>query len=443
MTYGSFMGISLIYPIMISVFEVFMLIYSFSNPGLFGEYLGRYRGFYISFFIASVVFLAVSLFIKKDLEKRYRFLSIINPVFAGFSYVWALAVTYSDASITGSVDTVLFLTFALTVPLSVFMLAWQYVLIVSVSDILMVLIIVTYTAVSPSMINLIIFFIFQFILGLSLIQIKLKLSEKNIESKERIEAELTLAARIQHSILPREFPAFPDRKEFELFASMHAAKVVGGDFYDFYMVKKDTLGLLIADVSGKSIPGAMFMMRGKSVIRNLTESGLPPADVFYAANNKLNEGNDELLFITAWMGYIDLDTGIMHVVNAGHNPPVLIRDGKAEYVDVGHGMMLAAMSGMKYEEHEIKLNEGDLLFMYTDGVTEAINADEEQYGEDRLLKLLSFGDEYPDITGSNGMAETVCEMVKADLDHFVNGAEQFDDITMVCVRYLGWQEPSF
>ena len=235
------------------------------------------------------------------------------------------------------------------------------------------------------------------------------------EAEERINADLEVAKAIQTSVLPNVFPPFPDQNEFELFADMRAAKEVGGDFYDFYMIGHDTLGFLIADVSGKSIPGAMFMMTGKAIIKSLAESGKAPADVFEIANEKLCEGNDADLFITAWMGYLDLDTGIVHVANAGHNPPVLIRDGKAEYVNLDPGFVLAGLEGMTYEEQTIDL----------------------KYGEERLLELLSFNDDYPEPSGQNGIAGAVCEMVKADVDGFVKGAEQSDDITMLCIRYLG------
>lgn len=257
------------------------------------------------------------------------------------------------------------------------------------------------------------------------------------EAAARIDADLEIAKAIQTSVLPNTFPPFPEQKEFELFASMHAAKEVGGDFYDYYMIGRETLGFLIADVSGKSIPGAMFMMTGKAVLKNLAESGMPPADVFAIANEKLNEGNDTCLFITAWMGYLEINTGVVHAVNAGHNPPVLIRNGKAEFVKLPAGVVLAIMSGMIYQEQTIQLEKGDILFMYTDGVTEAINSEEEQYGDDRLLELLSFGDNYPEPKDENGMAGAVCELVKEDLDKFVGGAEQFDDITMLCVKYNG------
>ncbi len=170
------------------------------------------------------------------------------------------------------------------------------------------------------------------------------------------EADLNIAKNIQSSALPSVFPPFPEHKEFELFASMNAAKEVGGDFYDFYMIDDSTLGFLIADVSGKSIPGAMFMMTAKTVIKSLAESGMPPADVFTRANEKLCEGNEAEMFVTAWLGYLDLKTGLVRVANAGHNPPVLIRDGKAEYVILKPGLMLAGMDGVHYKEQTLHNN---------------------------------------------------------------------------------------
>ena len=264
-----------------------------------------------------------------------------------------------------------------------------------------------------------------------------KLKEFIAEAAARLDADLEIAKAIQTSVLPNVFPPFPERHEFELFAGMHAAKEVGGDFYDFYLIGSNTLGFLIADVSGKSIPGAMFMMRGKAIIKSLTDSGLPPADVFTIANEKLCEGNDADLFITAWMGYLDLKTGEVHVANAGHNPPVLIRDGKAKYVGIKPGFVLAGLDGMVYKDHTLQLQKGDILYLYTDGVTEAMNADEQLYGEDRLIELLSFGDHYPAPSGENGIPGAVCEMVTTDINRFVQGAEQSDDITMLCVRFLG------
>ncbi len=264
-----------------------------------------------------------------------------------------------------------------------------------------------------------------------------KLKEYIAEAAARIDEDLEVARAIQKSVLPGVFPMFTGRDQFELFASMDAAKEVGGDFYDFFMIGEDTLGFLIADVSGKSIPGAMLMMSGKAIIKSLAERGMPPADVFTAANEKLCEGNDEGYFITAWLGYLDLNTGLVRVANAGHNAPLLIRNGRAEYVSLKPGLMLAGSEGMIYKEQTVQMQKGDILFLYTDGVTEAMDEKQNQYGEDRLQDLLSFGDSYPAPSGENGIAGAVCEAVKNDVEGFVKGAEQSDDITMLCIRFLG------
>ncbi len=257
------------------------------------------------------------------------------------------------------------------------------------------------------------------------------------EAKSRIDKDLGIAREIQISALPSVFPPFPEHKEFELFASMRAVREVGGDFYDYSLLDDHTLGFLIADVSGKSIPGAMFMMASKNVIKGLVESGLPPSEVFTEANKRLCQDNEAAMFLTAWMGYFDLKTGEVRVANAGHNPPLLIRDGKAEYVVLEPGLMLAGLDDMVYGEQTLQLQKGDILFLYTDGVTEAMDEKENLYGEDRLRELLSFGEAMPAPSGDNGVAGAVCELVAADIERFVQGAEQSDDITMLCVRFLG------
>lgn len=289
--------------------------------------------------------------------------------------------------------------------------------------------------------------LFLFIWAFYVIIMNINATNEAIEAKDlaarmaaeeaKIEADLSIARSIQISALPCIFPPFPERKDFELFASMNAAKEVGGDFYDFYMIGEDTLGFLVADVSGKGVPAAMFMMTGKTIIKSLAESGNPPAEVFSVANEKLCEGNEAEMFITAWLGYLDLQTGLVRVANGGHNPPVLIRDGKAEYVILKPGLILAELDDIKYKEQEVQLQKGDILFLYTDGVTEAMDGDENLYGEKRLINLLSFGDNYPEASDENGIAGAVCELVKKDIDSFVQGADQSDDITMLCVRYMG------
>ena len=251
------------------------------------------------------------------------------------------------------------------------------------------------------------------------------------------EADLNIAKNIQSSALPSVFPPFPEHREFELFASMKAAKEVGGDFYDFYMLDDTTLAFLIADVSGKSIPGAMFMMRAKTVLKELALRGLPPGEVMSAANLKLCEGNDARMFVTAWMGFLDIHTGVVRAVNAGHNPPMLIRGGQAEYLKLKPSLIMGTFSIARYKEHTFTLEPGDILYLYTDGVTEAENAGAVYYGEENLQKRLSFGDKAPAPTEENGMAEAVCRLVEEELAEYTTGAEQSDDITMLCVRYIG------
>ncbi|MBO6066079.1 MAG: SpoIIE family protein phosphatase, partial [Lachnospiraceae bacterium] len=192
----------------------------------------------------------------------------------------------------------------------------------------------------------------------------------------RIDQELAFAKNIQQSALPSVFPPFPDRTDFSLYATMDTAKEVGGDFYDFYFSDENRLAFLVADVSGKGIPAAMFMMTGKTVLRDYAERGDAPADVVLRANEKLCEGNDADMFITAWMGFLETDTGLVRFVNAGHNPPVLIRNGQAEFLRQKVNLALAAMDGVPYREQTLQLQPGDLLFLYTDGVTEAENSAE-------------------------------------------------------------------
>ena len=246
----------------------------------------------------------------------------------------------------------------------------------------------------------------------------------------RIDEELAFAKNIQQSALPSVFPPYPDRTDFSLYATMNTAKEVGGDFYDFYLLDENKLAFLVADVSGKGIPAAMFMMTGKTVLRGYAERGDMPADVFITANNKLCEGNDAEMFITAWMGFLETDTGLVRFVNAGHNPPVLIRNGKAAFIEQKANLTLAAMENIKYREQTLQLEHGDILFLYTDGVTEATDADKQLYGNDRLIRTLSASFS-ADMEG----CREVCETVKEDLDRFVGEAPQFDDITMLCLYY--------
>ncbi len=247
-------------------------------------------------------------------------------------------------------------------------------------------------------------------------------------AEKRIEQELELARAIQDSALPKNF-VFP-RKDFELFATMDPAREVGGDFYDFFFVDRHKLALVIADVSGKGIPGALFMMRAKTAIRGMAEAGREPEEILYRANNVLCEGNDAEMFVTVWLGIIDLETGVMKCANAGHEYPTIMRKGEAfEILKDKHGFVLAGMEGIRFKSYELALAPGDRLFVYSDGVPEAINEAVEQYGTDRLLVCLNMVRE--------DTLQQILPAVRQDIEEFAGGAEQFDDITMLGFTYLG------
>lgn len=246
--------------------------------------------------------------------------------------------------------------------------------------------------------------------------------------KERIGAELDVATHIQASMLPGVFPAFPDRNEFDVYATMNPAKEVGGDFYDFFMVDDTHLAVVMADVSGKGVPAALFMVIGKTLIKDHTRPGESLGDVFTDVNNLLCDSNSEGMFITAFEAVIDLVTGELRYVNAGHEIPYICRkNDNFEPYKVKAGFVLAGMEQMKYSEGSVQLEEGDKLFLYTDGVPEATNANNELYGNNRLCQCLN---ENKDTT-----PEELLKRVKGDVDMFVGDVPQFDDITMLCLEF--------
>ncbi|MCR4609529.1 MAG: SpoIIE family protein phosphatase [Eubacterium sp.] len=252
-------------------------------------------------------------------------------------------------------------------------------------------------------------------------------------AEKRVEQELFMAKSIQESSLPRNF-TFP-RKDFEIYATMDAAKEVGGDFYDFFFIDANKLCMVIADVSGKGIPAALFMMRSKTTIRSMAESGKQPAEIFQIANDSLCEGNDASMFVTVWIGIIDLETGHMVCSNAGHEYPVIMRaGGEYELYKQKHNVALAVCEGMKFREYEIDLNPGDRLFVYTDGVPESKNKENVQYETDRLLNILNKRKDASD--------KLLLPAVRRDIESFVNGADQFDDITMLGFSYKGNEQKS-
>ncbi len=245
------------------------------------------------------------------------------------------------------------------------------------------------------------------------------------EASARIDKELEFAKQIQYSSLPT---AFPERHEFELYAKMITAKEVGGDFYDFYMINDHTVAFLIADVSGKGIPAAMFMMKAKAIIKGLAESGLEPDEIFTKANTSLCENNEAGMFVTAWLGILDLSTGLLKFANAGHNPPLICKENKRfEYLKARSGMILAGMEGIRYRKNEIRLSPGDRIYLYTDGVTEAATTDNALYGEQRLLNFVN--------SVGNVNPKELCERIEEDVNLFAGDAPQFDDITMLGLTY--------
>lgn len=251
---------------------------------------------------------------------------------------------------------------------------------------------------------------------------------KDSEKRQRIETELDVANRIQADMLPCIFPAFPERPEFDIYASMMPAREVGGDFYDFFMVDERHLAIVIADVSGKGVPAALFMVIGKTLIKDHTRPGASLEAVFSEVNDLLCDSNQEGMFITAFEGVLDLVSGEFCFVNAGHEVPFISMAGEPfEPYKVRPGFVLAGMENMKYQCGSIRLAPGDKIFQYTDGVTEATNGEKELYGMVRLGDVLK--------KNTEKSPEELLSVVKRDIDAFVGSAPQFDDITMLCVEY--------
>lgn len=248
---------------------------------------------------------------------------------------------------------------------------------------------------------------------------------KNITAeKERIGAELELATKIQASMLPNIFPPFPDREEFDIYASMTPAKEVGGDFYDFFLIDDNHLGLVMADVSGKGVPAALFMMSSKILVKNYAMTGSSPSKVLEQTNAQICKNNEQEMFVTVWFGILEISTGRITAANAGHEYPIIKKtDGDFELFKDKHGFVVGGMDGMKYKDYELTLEKGDVLFLYTDGVAEATNAKNELFGTDRLLTALN--------NSKTADPKVLLENVKSAVDEFAGEAEQFDDLTML------------
>lgn len=251
--------------------------------------------------------------------------------------------------------------------------------------------------------------------------------------KERIGAELDVAKHIQASMLPCIFPAFPERTELDIYATMTPAKEVGGDFYDFFFIDEDKLAMVMADVSGKGVPAALFMVIAKTLLKNVTQTGLSPKAVLEKVNNELCVNNEAEMFVTVWLGILEISTGKLTCANAGHEYPVMKRRmGDYELIKDKHGFVLAGMEGSRYKEYELQIEPGDRLFLYTDGVAEATNAHNELYGTDRMLDALN--------RNKDESCETLLHRLKEDIDAFVGEAPQFDDITMLSLELISQKE---
>ena len=235
-------------------------------------------------------------------------------------------------------------------------------------------------------------------------------------------------------LLPHDFPPFPDRKEFDIYASMNPAKEVGGDFYDFFMVDDDHLCMVMADVSGKGIPAAMFMTITKTIMKTYAKLGQSASEVFYRANEAICANNRMDMFVTVWLGILEISTGRLTAANAGHEYPVIKRAGGTyDLFKDKHGLVIGGMEGMKYKEYDIQLSPGDSIFLYTDGVPEATDKDNKMFGLERMLRALN---EDPEAS-----PEQVLRNVRGAVNDFVKNAEQFDDLTMLSMHYRGPVKP--
>ena len=254
--------------------------------------------------------------------------------------------------------------------------------------------------------------------------------ERISAERERVRTELNTATQIQASMLPCFFPPFPDRNEFDIYASMTPAREVGGDFYDFFLIDDDHLCMVIADVSGKGVPAALFMMASKIIISSHAKMGKSPAQILSDTNNAICKNNREEMFVTVWLGILEISTGRLTAANAGHEYPVLRKSGEPfRLIHDKHGFVIGGLEGIRYQEYELTLSKGSKLFVYTDGVPEAVNASNEMFGIERMLSALN------DEPASG--PETILRHVREAVDDFVQDAKQFDDLTMLCMEYRG------
>ena len=262
-------------------------------------------------------------------------------------------------------------------------------------------------------------------------QAALRARKADAKNVQRLSTELDMAKNIQNNMLPGVYPAFPERKEFDIYARTEPAKELGGDFFDFQMIDRDHLALIIADVAGKGIPAAMFMMASKIIIGNLSKNrSHDPAKILKLINQQIGMNNRADMFVTLWLGILELSTGVLSAANAGHEYPCL-KQGEEPFrlLKDPHGLVLGVMDQVKYRSYDIQLAPGDTLFVYTDGVTEATNTEDDLFGLNRMVDALNRNPEAP-------IAQLV-DNVRSAISAFSNGADQADDITMLALRYFG------
>ena len=264
-------------------------------------------------------------------------------------------------------------------------------------------------------------------------QIRIVENTENLKTltseKERIKTELNMATRIQNSMLPHIFPPFPEREEFDLYATMRPAREVGGDFYDFFMIDEDHLAVVMADVSGKGVPGALFMMVSKVILKNNAMLGRPVGEILARTNDLICANNQMEMFVTVWMGILEISTGTIRAANAGHEYPAVMQDGCFRLCRDRHSFVIGGLADVHYQEYELQLEKGDKLFLYTDGVTEATDEKGELFGTERMLGALN--------ACADSSPREILTGVRDAVDAFVGEAEQFDDMTMLCLTYKG------
>jgi sigma-B regulation protein RsbU (phosphoserine phosphatase) len=254
--------------------------------------------------------------------------------------------------------------------------------------------------------------------------------DKIARASANVKAELNTATQIQNGMVPNIFPAFPERKEFDIHAGMYTAKEVGGDFYDFFLIDEKHLAMVMADVSGKGVPAALFMMASKILINDRALMGGTPAEILAFVNDRICSNNKAEMFVTVWLGILDIETGNVIAANAGHEYPAIRKSGgQFELLKDKHGFVVGGMEGIRYKDYTFTLNKGDALFLYTDGIPEANNISQEQFGTDRMVSALNID--------PNGAPEAILSNVKDAVNQFVGDAIQFDDLTMLCLQYNG------